>query len=287
MQEIAENVYVETSYRRVAVGAALTGEGWVLIDVPTFPAEAHDWRQALHHVENQPVRYVLSTDAHHDRTLSNGVMEADIIMQEAAARAVLALESSYMAEAANKLADDGNMLARIASLPLARPHASFDRSLTLYCGGHTFELIAQPSASPGSVWIILRRAKVLFVGDSVVTTGHPYLSGPTSKAWLEALNTLRRDRYADWTVVSGREGVVDPADTEPLSEYLRVARRRVSSLLRTGEPRAEVARFVDELMAAFPVAPGAEEAVRERVRAGLEAIYDELSAGAEEEDGGG
>jgi cyclase len=286
MQEIAQNVYVETSYRRVAVGAALTGEGWVLIDVPTFPAEAHDWRQALQHVENQPVRYVLNTDAHRDRILSNGVMEgACIIMQEAAARAVLDLENSYITEAANELADDGNMLARIASLPLAPPHASFDREMTLYCGGHTFELIAQPSASPGSAWVILRKEKVLFAGDSVVTGGHPYLAGQTSKAWLETLNTLRRDRFADWTIISGRDGVIDPQDTEPLSEYLRVARRRVSSLLRTGEPRAEVARFVDELMDAFPVPPGAEGAVAARIRTGLESIYDELSAGAGEDGG--
>jgi glyoxylase-like metal-dependent hydrolase (beta-lactamase superfamily II) len=286
MQEIAPNIYVETGYRRVAVGAALTGEGWVLIDVPTFPAEAHDWRQALHHVENQPVRYVLSTDAHRDRILSNGVMEdACIIMQEAAARAVLALEDGYITEAANELADDGNMLARIASLPLAAPNASFEEGMTLYCGGHTFELIAQPSASPGSAWIILRKEKVLFAGDSVVTGGHPYLAGHNSKAWLETLNTLRRDRFADWAIVSGRDGVIDPQDTEPLSEYLRVARRRVLSLLRNDGPRAEVARFVDELMAAFPVPRGAEEAVAARIRTGLESIYDELGAGADEDGG--
>jgi glyoxylase-like metal-dependent hydrolase (beta-lactamase superfamily II) len=131
--------------------------------------------------------------------------------------------------------------------------------------------------------VVFPEEQVVFVGDTVVVKEHPYMDDCVSKAWLNTLTGLRRERFANWRIVPGRGPVTDQSVTEPISEYLRVARRRVWSLYRAGQPRVEVAALVPEFVPMFPVKRGRRDETEERIRAGLERIYDEYQA--EEQDG--
>ena len=48
MREIAENVFIETEYDGVNVGAVRTRRGIIAIDVPSYPRQARDWAMRLH-----------------------------------------------------------------------------------------------------------------------------------------------------------------------------------------------------------------------------------------------
>jgi ribosomal 50S subunit-associated protein YjgA (DUF615 family) len=68
-----------------------------------------------------------------------------------------------------------------------------------------------------------------------------------------------------------------------LSEYIRLARRRVRSLHRSEQQRDAVVDVVDELLAIFPLPDNDRSRFRRRARNGLKQVYDEL---APDQDGG-
>ena len=107
---------------------------------------------------------------------------------------------------------------------------------------------------------------------------HPALAEADSKSWLDALVLLRRDRFKAETIVPGRGPLSDRSATEPVSNYIRLARRRVHALYRAGRPRADTTALVPEFMAAFPHDDIPKEWLQRQLKAGLDHIYDEHKA---------
>ncbi len=282
MDEIAPNVYVETGYPPVTVGAVLTEAGWVCIDAPPRSREVHAWLLALKTISGKPVRYLINTDYQRDRVLGNGWFGAPVVAHEVTARRMLSLNAAQASQVDGEISPGAGDVLRPASPKLAPPQISFSDSLTLFCGEREIELVSQPSATRGSLWVILREAQVIFAGDTVCRAQHPYISEGVSRRWLEALRLLRTEQYAGWTLVSGREGVVKQSEIEALSEYLRAARRRVADLHRSGGQQSEVAQLVPEFLTFFPYDEDRRDEVQRRVRVGLEAIYEELRASGDE-----
>ncbi len=278
MKQIAPNVYIATDCGPITVGAVLTDAGWVCIDAPPRPRDALGWLAALQEVRAAPICYLINTDAHRDRVVGNAWFNAPVIAHQAAAAQMTALGSSYIAQAAEELSENGHEMMQMASLKPVAPQITFSQALTLYCGERAIELTSKPSATLGSLWVVLKEEKVIFSGDSVIVGQHPYISDRASKAWLETLRLLRLSRHSNWTIVPGRGEVCAPSDTAPLAEYLRMARRRIASLIRAGGQRSEVGQLIPELLDFFPYPASARDQVQRRIKAGLEAIYDEMRA---------
>jgi glyoxylase-like metal-dependent hydrolase (beta-lactamase superfamily II) len=278
MIELAPDIYVETGFRRITVGAVLTSEGWVCMDTPPHPDDAQRWRDTLKAISPQPVRYVISTDYHRDHILGNAWFEAPLVAQATSAAQMLQYSQSFVAQAADELKANESDVVKLPSQRLRKPEISFTTMLTLYCSNRLIELQSRPSATLGSLWVVLKDSKIIFAGDSVITGQHPIITNGVSKPWLDALRWLRLERHRGWRVVTGRGGVIAHDETGELSEYLRVARRRISSLCRADRPRSEVAQLVSEFMDFFPYDSAQKEETQRQVRAGLEAIYDEMRA---------
>ncbi len=284
MEEIAPHVYVEADYALVTVGAILSSEGWVCIDTPPLPRDAKHWRATLQGISDQPIRYVINTDHHRDRVLGNAWFDAPVVAHQAAAEQMLNLGGSFIAQAAEELSANDNELVQIASLKVVPPQISYEKAITLHCGKHRIELVNKPSATRGNTWVILKEEKVVFTGDSIVVDRHPYVMDGVSKEWLDALRLLRLERYSEWKVVIGRGEVTNNTASEPLAEYLRVARRRIKSLCHAGRPRSDVGQLVPEFLEMFPYPGFQREQTQRRVKAGLEAIYEEIRATGDEND---
>jgi glyoxylase-like metal-dependent hydrolase (beta-lactamase superfamily II) len=283
MDEIGPRIYVETEYALVTVGAVLTGSGWVCIDTPPYPRDAHDWRTALQTVSPLPIRYVINTDHHRDRILGNVWFEGIVIAQARSAEAMLALRNAFVSQAAEDMSANDNELVEIASLKMVLPQISYTDAMRVICGGREIQLAHRPSTSGGNTWVTITEDKVMFAGDSVVTSQHPVITESASKAWLNNLWGLRQERYADWTVVPGRGRIEPIANTEKLSDYLRVARRRTSSLLRADRPRSEIGGIAHEFLPLFPFDRNRKEDVIRRIKTGLEAVYEELRNSQDDE----
>ncbi len=279
MQELAPGVYIETGFRRVNVGAILTDAGFVLIDTPPYPEDARAWREMLAAESVRPILAIVNTDCHIDRIVGNGWFNARVIVGHEDTIARLEnLPSSFLDSAIDTLAHNMAERNSFVGVQLQVPTVGFTYRLHLRYGGHNIPLLAMPGPTAGNLWVHLPEQRIVFVGDSVLADQHPHISSPSTKDWLESLTILRRSRFAaDW-IIPGRGPLVDKEATEPISNYLRLARRRVQSLYRAGRPRADTSILVPELLDLFPYDDSDPEQIQRRIKTGLDRIYEEIKA---------
>jgi glyoxylase-like metal-dependent hydrolase (beta-lactamase superfamily II) len=277
VQELAPGVYIETGFRRVNVGAILTKAGFVLIDTPPFPEDARIWRAMLAELSSRPVLAIVNTDCHTDRIVGNGWLNAPVIVAHEDTIARLSnLPSSFLDSAVDSLAHSSSERLSFSGTELRIPTVGFTHRMLLRYGGHTIPLLAMAGPTAGNLWIHLPDQRIVFVGDSIIADQHPYISSPSTKNWLDSLTILRRPRFAADLIVPGRGPLVGKDSTEPISNYLRLARRRVQGLYRAGRPRADTSTLVPELLELFPYQENDLEHIQRRIKTGLDRIYEEI-----------
>lgn len=286
MKQIAPNVYVSTEYHYVNVGCVVGPKGVVSIDAPTLPKDALDWRRQILELEAGPIVYTALTDTHPHRLLCAGLLEAPVVTSRPAYELAAEYSRGFWRNTVRRLRrHHPDQETTLKSVEPVLPEILFSQTLTLYKGGANVTIERVEGAAPGSAWVDLRDEGVLFAGDTVVVGRPPVIDEtPNTKAWLDTLSALRRSRFADVKFVPGRGVVTDQNATEPLSEYIRVVRRRVRSLHRAGRSRDDVTEFTDELLSLFSLSDAERNRFRRRVRNGLKRVYDELTP--DEEEGG-
>lgn len=277
MEELAPGIFVETRFRRVNVGAVQTDEGWILIDTPPFPGDAQRWREMLRLIDEKPVLAIVNTDGHRDRILGNHWFNARVIVShDDTFEQMDNLPSAFMEASIDSLTSDNLVRSTFTGLQLHLPSIGFTRRMQLRFGGRNVPLLAMEGPSTGSVWVHFPEHRLLFTGDSVVVDQHVYINCSCTKQWLESLTVLRRLRFPADVIVPGRGPLVDKGATEAVSNYLRLARRRVHSLYRAGRPRADTSTLVPELLEMFPYEEHDLERIQRRIKLGLDRIYEEF-----------
>lgn len=287
MQEIAEGIVVSTEFRRITVGAFATGRGVVCIDVPPIPEDAHRWRSQLLEYFKQPIRLVVLTDAQRDRLVGlHWFDDAYVIAHDATMQTMRGLPANFVDLTADLLAHDSDERLSFVGVRLCYPRVTFNDRMTAYVHDVGVELMAMPGPTPGNVWVQFPEQGIIFVGDSVVMNVPPYMARAQSKAWLDSLTLLRRERFGAEIIVPGRGPLTDRESTTQLSEFLRYVRRRVMHFHRAGRQRVEVLDLLPDVMDRVPfLSVGEREDVERRVKTGLESIFDEfvLAASLEEQ----
>lgn len=285
MREIAPDVYVSMDYKYVNVGCVVGPDGVVAIDAPTLPRDALEWRERIAELFDRPIVYTALTDAHPHRMLCAALMEAPIIASRGAYEQAADRSRGFWRNVVRRLRrshPDQEEVLRTIEPEL--PSLLFSDTMTLHKAGRDVKLEVTDGAAPGSSWATLEDVDVMFLGDSLVVGLPPVMEEcPDTKAWLETLTSLRRSHLAETIFVPGRGTLSGQSATEPLSEYIRLARRRVRSLHRAEKPRDDVINYVDELLAVFSLPDEIRSGYRRRVRNGLKQVYDEL---APDEDSG-
>ena len=278
MKQIAPNVYVSTEFAYVNVGCVVGPRGIVAVDVPTLPKDALTWRRQISELTDQPILYTALTDAHPHRLLCASLLEAPLVATKGAYEQAASYSRGFWRNVIRRLKrDHPEQEEALKALDPPLPRLLFSDGLTLHKGGTDVRLEQVAGAAPGSAWVELKDADVVFLGDTLVVGRPPMMSEcPDTKAWLDTLTALRRSRFSDVKLVPGRGPISDQSTTEPLSEYIRLARRRVRSLHRRDKARDEVVGFVPELLSVFSLTEDERSSFRRRARNGLKQVYDEL-----------
>ncbi len=283
MKQIAPNVYVSTEYAYVNVGCVVGPAGVVALDVPTLPQETMSWGRQIAELTDQPIVYTALTDAHPHRLLCASLLEAPIVTSRGAYDQAANYSRGFWRNVLRRLKrehpDEEDALKAVKS---ELPDLLFNDKLTLHKGGADVTIERINGAAPGSSWVHFRDEGIVFLGDTLVVGQPPVMDEcPDSKAWLNTLTHLRTPRFSDVVFVPGRgpmpeRGSASQSATEPLSEYIRLARRRVRSLHQKGQPRDDVVDYVDELLSVFPLSEDEHSQFRRRARNGIKQVYDEL-----------
>jgi len=279
MDKLTSFIFVSSAYRGVTVGAIVTPIGVIGVDVPMLPQDARDWRAQIAAATDKPIRYIVNTDAHRDRVLGQQWLGGAVVSTEYTAEKMRGYGDTFRQQVADFLAHHGSPDAVeeiVTSLKVVQPQISFTGRLALHADAPRVEVWSVGGANPGSAWVVVPEAGVVFTGDLITLNAHPVMSEANTRLWLERLAELRKPSFAGKRIVPGRGPVARKADTQIMSEYVRDVRAKVRALIKARRPKTEVATLVPSFLARFPIAEGERERMQRRVRAGLEHVYDEL-----------
>jgi glyoxylase-like metal-dependent hydrolase (beta-lactamase superfamily II) len=279
MDKIANSVYVSSSYRGVTVGAIVTSAGVIGVDAPMLPGDARDWAARIAATTRQPIRYVVNTDAHRDRVLGQQWLGGSVVATEPCAERMRGYGDAFRQQVADFLSHHGAPEAadEIAlNLHIVQPQLSFTGRLVLHVGEPRVEVWHVGGANPGSAWVVVPDAGVVFTGDLLTLNVHPVMSEADTRVWLERLAELRKPSFSIRRIVPGRGPAARKTETQAMSRFLRDVRSKVRALIAARKPKSEVGTLVSGLLSRFPIPDGERERIQRRIRAGLEHVYDEL-----------
>jgi glyoxylase-like metal-dependent hydrolase (beta-lactamase superfamily II) len=273
MQEIASNIFIETGYPGVTLGAVVSVHGLTLLDAPFRIEDVRSWRAALSNLMGSGDRMLVNLDAHHDRTLGARAMECTIIGHENMAQVFRTRSAMFKAQNAETGAE-WETYAGLGSIRWAPPDITFSQRMQIYGEGGVSMLLEHcPGPSSGAIWVVLPEAGVVFVGDAVVIDQPPFLATADISAWVELLQRLLGEPYQNMLLVSGRGGLVARSQVQAQLLWLQKVRKMVAEFAERKQPAEVVMGLADELLQDFEAADGRLEQFRNRLRWGVYQYY--------------
>ncbi len=272
MRELSRGVYLEDRYPGVQLGAVAAGEQVLLVDSPLRLEDGRAWQADAG--ERGNLRYLALLDDHPDRVYGARGFDLALVAHRLAREAIVAWPDPVRAGHQLQGAEV-DRLKRVSGLGRAVPHIGFDDELTLHLGRETLTLLHRPGPRPGSMWVVVPWARVVFVGDAVWIREPPYLGEADLESWLEALTELRGATFARYKIVSARDGVVRREAINKMAAFLRKIANRMQKLGERDEPSEAAGRLAAQLGKGFRVTASRKEQAQMRLRSGLEHLYDE------------
>lgn len=272
MDSISKQVYVEDQYPGVTLGVINHPRGLIQIDAPPSPEDGRSWRATLMSFGSGPERILINLDAHPDRTLGVRAMDCSVIAHEKTAQVFRNRPSTFKVPSDETGADWEN-IPGLAGIRWVAPEISFTHTMTLHWEDTPILLESHPGPSAGAIWVILPEEKIVFVGDAVLKNQPPFLANADLPAWLETLALLQSKPYRDYTVVSGRGGVVTPALVKSQTDFIKDIHKKLEKLSQK-RPKVDVeGSLAQQFLSSFKVPTARQKQYAQRLRYGLKHYY--------------
>jgi glyoxylase-like metal-dependent hydrolase (beta-lactamase superfamily II) len=272
MQAIAKDIYIESQYPGVTLGAINFQHGLLQIDAPPSPEDGRAWRAALLNLGGSADRMLVNLDAHPDRTLGARAMDCTIIAHEKTAQVFRSRPTTFKAQG-EETGADWESIPGLGNMRWSPPEITFSHQMVIHWGETPVLLEHHPGPAIGAVWVILAEAKVVFVGDAVLRNQPPFLSGADLPVWIETLKLLLSPAYRSWLVVSGRGGLVTVDVIRTQLEYLNHILARLEKLANKKSPPEAVENIVSPLLGMVKIPARSQRRYAQRLRHGLYHYY--------------
>lgn len=273
MQEIVNRVFIETHYPGVTLGAISREHGLILVDSPFRQDDTRSWRSSLMNLSGGIARILVQMDAHIDRSMGAKAMECTILSHIEAANVFQNRPASIKAQTVDAGAEWENYNG-LGSIRWGTPHITFSDHMTLHWDENSVELEYRPGIADGSIWVDLPVEKVLFVGDAVVSKQSPFLGDADLPLWIEHLKSLLTNKYQDYFLVSGRDGLVTADDVHNQIIFLKEVYEKTQDLASQKSSLDAVGKLVPDLMKRLVNIPAKQYDLHEkRLTYGLQMYY--------------
>ncbi len=214
MQQLTDNVFVETGFRGCNTSFVVTQQGVVIIDTPMVPADARKWRDEA--AKHGSVKYVINTEPHTDHATGNCWFGAPVISHEGTRQAAAGARIEELAGMLKMMAPDSLPLDPAFHFQLA--DITFSQELTLYLGRHTFHLLHLPGHTASETAVYVPEEKVVFTGDNL-NLRIPIFIKSQPFTWLESLKRLGQLEATQY--VPGHGDVSDKSCLASMSEAIQ------------------------------------------------------------------
>lgn len=271
MQQVTRGIFYEETYLGVTLGGLVFSHGTIFIDAPLRAEDARSWRSMLLNQRGGTNRLLVNLDAHPDRTLGARALDCTIVAQIKTAQVFRNRPTIFKGQNIESGAVWESYSDAIG-MRWAAPDITFSDRMALHWGGPEINLEYRPGPTPGSIWAVIPAERVVFVGDAVVANQPPFLAYSDLPIWLEALDLLRTE-YKDFTIISGRSGVVTQNDVRAQKEYLQKVEKGVERLSKRAAPTEATEELIPGLLSEADIPPDLRDTYRQRLRYGLFQYY--------------
>jgi len=272
MDSINKHIFVENQYPGVTLGVIRQSRGLIQIDAPPSPEDGRSWRATLMNFGSGPERILINLDAHPDRTLGVRAMDCSVIAHEKTAQVFRNRPSTFKAQGDDTGASWEN-IPGLTGIRWVAPEISFTHSMTMQSDDSAILLESHPGPNPGAIWVILPEENIVFVGDAVLKNQPPFLANADIPVWLETLALLQSKEYRDFTVVSGRGGVVTEAVIKSQVAFLKDVLKRIEKISKKKHSADLVDGLAQPLLSHFKAPATRQKQYVQRLRYGLKHYY--------------
>lgn len=203
-------------------GFIITSEGVVVVNTTNTPFHARELLFEIRQRTDQPVKYVIDTDARGDHMLGNEVfvdLKAEIV-SSTATRAAL---ERYHQDLLSRMEAEGEqgfrMQERMRGIHFTLPQQTFDDRITFMLGGREIRLVSPGGGpAPGDLAVLVPQAKAAFLGDWYENGYIPNLQNVDLEKWVQVLREMQK-----WDVdvyVPGRGAPGTRQDLEKFVKFL-------------------------------------------------------------------
>jgi glyoxylase-like metal-dependent hydrolase (beta-lactamase superfamily II) len=218
MHQIENGIYYEDAYSGVTLGAIILSHGTILIDAPLRGEDARSWRATLVNIGSSANRVLVSLDAHPDRTLGTRAMDTTMVTHHNTALTFRNRPTIFKGQNQDSGAE-WEMNDEVIGTRWSTPDITFTQQMVFHWGEPEVILEHHPGPALGSIWAIIPAAKVMFVGDTILSEQPPFLAHADLPAWIESLD-LMLSSYRDYTIICGRGGPVGIEAVKAQKRYL-------------------------------------------------------------------
>lgn len=273
MREISENVVIDTTLSGVTVGVIKTPKGVVFIDSPLTPKDVQSWRTTAMKNDSGPSRVHILLDEHFDRTACVVPIKSPVLAHEKTSKAIQSRPTTFRFPASDT-GSEWELYPEIGPLQWINPEITFTQSMGLELDDDVVQLSYHPGPSKGAIWVGLPVQKIVFVGDTVVVEEPPFLENADIEQWLETLELLRSDLYKDYTIISGRSGVIEKNDIQEQIKFLNLVQKKMEKYSTKVIETAQLEKLTAGFLDIFPAkTKKLQEHYKARLKWGLSQYY--------------
>jgi glyoxylase-like metal-dependent hydrolase (beta-lactamase superfamily II) len=229
MQEIAPKVHIETAITGVTLGVITWPHMQVLIDTPFQQEDIRTWRTTLHNLHPRGERMVVCLDDHMDRTIGSRSFDCVVVGHDRLAQLFKDRPVTFKSQG-NDTGSEWEANNLTGSTRWYVPEITFSDRMDLNWDDHVLVLEHRPGSSAAAIWATLPAEKVIFLGDAVITNAPPFLATANITDWMESLKTLLKSEYKEYTLVSGRNGVISQNDIKEQVKVLEKIDKQMEKL---------------------------------------------------------
>ena len=215
MQQLTNNIFIETQQKGANHGLVTTSEGLVLIDTPHKPSDAVRLRAEIE--RRGKLRYIINTEPHGDHWTGNAFFDVPVVAHNGVrARMLAANMSEHLARVASFGPEEPKLLENYKA---NAPVITFDSEMTLHVGNHTFRMVHMPGHTPYQAAVIVEEEGVVFTSDNIFCKVQTWIQEGQPDDWLKSLEALRALR--EDTFVPGHGPVCDKRYLDEQGGFLR------------------------------------------------------------------
>ena len=254
--KIADNVYSYADVKQGSpansfganAGIVIGEKGILVIDTLVSAKEAQRFIRDIRAVSDKPIRYVVNTHSHLDHTFGNSEFEklgAIIISHENCKQ-----NMEKLGEATLKNAKVYGLTEKdLEGTAIAYPALTFSDRMEIDLGNQKVELVFHgASHTNDSIMVCLPDKHLVFAGDILFTSYHPFMADGDIDGWIKVLDHIASMDAV--TIIPGHGPVSGKQDIEAMKNYLITFDKKAKELAANS---VDVAQIVSEMKKSLPV----------------------------------